>query len=142
MRLSVDDIEAAAGRATRSLAQCSRSDAPLTEADLPAVDAALDDASRFRDALPADVKEGLVRDFGCLVLELGRRAHGGRYAWLDASAEPVLVVGEPSRHIAIATWGKVRGRLDGDTADSVTFLYGGWVEQVLNAPTGARRLFV
>jgi len=142
MRLTEDDIETAAERARESLAQSSRSPVLLTEADLPAVDAALAEASRFRDALPDEIHEGFVRDFGCYVLEIGRRAHGGRYAWLEASDEPVLIVGEPTRHIAIATWSKLRGRLDGDNADSVAFLYRGFVEQVLHAPAGVPTIFV
>lgn len=142
MRLSLNDIEVAARRAAESLHKRSGSAATFTEADLHAIDAALTEASRYKDALPDDVQDDLVRDFGCLTLEIGRRAHGGRYAWLDESAEPVLIIGEPTRHIAIAAWGTVRGRLDGDAANSVTFLYRGFADQVRSAPAGTQKLFI
>lgn len=142
MAYSSQDIATAAGRALASLGKRSGTPFDVSEATLPAIDSAIEEASRYIDELPSDVLNELVRDFGSLVLEVGRRQFGGRYAWLDSSEEPVLITGEPDRHIAMASWSKVRGRLLGEAADSVSFLYSGFAKQAASSPVGTKILFV
>lgn len=135
----ISEIALAAARAVQLLADSGR-EVDYSEASLDLVEEALAEAAEFRSELSAEVLDGLVRDFGAYVLEVGRRSHGGRYAWLERSQEPVLVTGEPDRHIALAAWEKVRGRLGGDAADHIPFHYAGFCERVASASIGTRVL--
>ena len=129
-----------AARAVQSLYRQSGVTPDYSEASLALVENALAEAAAFLDDLPAEVIEGIVRDFGCYVFEVARRRHGGRYAWHSATRDPVLVSGEPDRHIALACWGKVRGRLLGDAGDNIQFHYSGYSERVASSPSGTRVL--
>jgi hypothetical protein len=133
-------IADAAASAAQSIFRQSGVIPDYSEGSLELVERALAEASSYRDDLPAEVIEGMVRDFGCYVLEVGRRRFGGRYAWLDESQEPVLISGEPDRHIALASWSKVRGRLLGDAGDNIPFHYFGYSERLANSPRGTRVL--
>lgn len=103
------------------------------------IEAALSEAAPYWTELPETELTALVQQFGCYLLEVMRREFGGKYQWQNEIGQPVLVVGEPSRHIAVATWAKVRRRLE-DPADSVVFLYQGVAEHVASAPAGYRGL--
>src|SRR5574340_168533 len=80
--------------------------------------------------------------FGCSVLEVARRNHGGRYLWLEERDQPILVWGEPEYHVAMIAWDKVRGRLSGDEADSILFFYEGFAERIKNPVAGKRVVYV
>lgn len=136
MEYSSADIAAAANRAAASIEKRSGCALDFSEASLEAVELALAEAAAYRTELPAHVVEGLVRDFGSYVLEVGRRRHGGRYAWIEKSQEPVLISGEPERRIAFAAWSKVRGRLLGDAANNIPFFYAGYSQRAASAPRG------
>jgi hypothetical protein len=55
---------------------------------------------------------------------------------VDAFCRVVLVVGEPSFHVAMISWDKVRGRLNGDEADNIPFFYAGFAKRVREAEPG------
>jgi hypothetical protein len=113
-----------------------------TEASLEAVEELLAEASEFVSELPPERVDGLVQQMGSYVLEVGRRAFGGRYLWHPDRDAPVLVVGEPEHRVSMLTWDKVRGRLSGDEADNIPFFYRGFAKQVGVAVAGEDTLFV
>lgn len=92
--------------------------------------------------LNPDRVDMLVEDFGCYILEVGRKESGGRYAWFDQRDQPVLIVGEPDFRVAMITWDKVRGRLNGDKADNIPFFYAGFAGRVREAKPGDDALYV
>ena len=106
------------------------------------VEEMLAEASDYISEMPQSAISSLVQLFGCYVLEVARATYGGEYAWLDDDKGPVLIVGEPATHIAIATWAKVRGRLSGDPADNILFFYKGFADVASVLPVGKRTLFV
>jgi hypothetical protein len=118
-----------------------RRELDFSEQSLAVVEELLDDASDVTD-LPDDAAQRMVEQFGCYVLEVGRRAYGGRYQWYDARSAPVLIVGEPEFRVAILTWDKVRGRLGGDEADNIPFHYDGFAQRVRSAQPGVDVLYV
>jgi hypothetical protein len=61
---------------------------------------------------------------------------------VDAFCRVVLVVGEPSFHVAMIAWDKVRGRLKGDEADNIPFFYAGFAKCVREAEPGSHVLYV
>jgi len=101
----------------------------------------LAEAAGYADDMTETQLRKLAEDFGCYILEVARRTHGGNYFWYE-EREPLLVVGEPAFHVAMVTWGKVRGRLSGDEADSIPFFYEGFAERVRGAVPGVRALYV
>ena len=92
--------------------------------------------------LKPESREALIELLGCYILEVGMREHGGKYAYFEARKQPVLVVGEPSFHVAMVTFDKVRGRLSGDLGDNIPFFYEGFSERVRNATPGTSALYV
>ena len=54
----------------------------------------------------------------------------------------MLVVGEPAFHVALITWDKVRGRLEGDAADHLPFFYAGLTQRARQAVPGDHALYV
>ena len=118
--------------------------APLdySEASLAAVDEALGQAEGWGEEMTAEQLENLARAFGCYVLEVARRQFGGRYCWFERRDAPVLVVGEPAFRIALLTLDQVRGRLSGDVAYNIPFLYDGFAERVRHAKPGIDVLYV
>ena len=118
--------------------------APLdySEASLAAVDEALGQAEGWGEEMAAEQLENLARAFGCYVLEVARRQFGGRYCWFERRDAPVLVVGEPAFRIALLTLDQVRGRLSGDVAYNIPFLYDGFAERVRHAKPGIDVLYV
>lgn len=108
---------------------------------LRVIDTALEEAGPYSAGLPEAELDALVQQFGCYVLEVAHRRFGGEYRWHAEMGQPVLILGEPTRHIVVATWAKVRRRLE-DPADSITFFYEGIAERVASAPPGYRALLV
>ena len=113
-----------------------------SEASLAAVQATLAEAAGWDGELSPEQHQNFARSFGCYVLEVARRAQGGRYYWFDQRDAPVLVVGEPVFRVALLTWDKVRGRLAGDTSCDILFLYTGFAERVRRAEPGTNALYV
>ena len=113
-----------------------------SEASLSVVEGVLADAADFVADLDSDRAVGFIQDFGCYVLEVGRREFGGRYLWHPDHDQPVLVVGEPSFRVALMAWDKVRGRLGGDKGDNIPFFYAGFAELARRAEPGTDVLYV
>ena len=78
-------------------------------------------AHQYVGDLGASEIDGLVSSVGNYLLESARRAMGGTYNWFSDKKQPVLIVGEPDFHVALATWDKVRGQLMGDAGDNIPF---------------------
>jgi hypothetical protein len=134
-----------AGAAEDAVAVCEylRGEPPdYSEASLAVVDEALAEAASWEDDLTPDELRNFARSFGCYVLEVARRAFGGRYRWYEQREAPVLVVGEPAFRVALLTWDQVRGRLAGDLSCSIRFLYAGFAERVRRAEPGTDALYV
>lgn len=104
------------------------------------VEGLLDEASDFAPEMPEEVVDGIIQKLGSYVLEVGRRQFGGKYYWHQD--EPVLVVGEPEFKIAMKAWGKVKGRLSGDSADNIPFFFKGFHDRVRDAKPGDDVLYV
>jgi hypothetical protein len=138
------DIAGAAANAAEASAYWGFGPADLdySERSLVAVEKVLGELAAARGELTDDQLDGVVQDFGCYVLEVGRREFGGRYAWFDRRAQPVLVVGEPAFRVAMITWDKVRGRLTGDEADNIPFFYAGFAGRARAATPGDDALYV
>ncbi len=109
-------------------------------ASLAIVEEMLGEASK--QILDSTSREELVELLGCYILEVGYREHGGKYAYYEAKRQPVLVVGEPSFHVAMMTFDKVRGRLAGDLGDNIPFFYQGFADRVRGATPGTNALYV
>ena len=114
----------------------------FSQASLTVVEEMSDESAPWNSTLPPDQLTTLVQAIGCYLLEIGRREFGGQYLWHDVHDQPVLVVGEPTYHVALMTWDKVRGRLGGDRADNLPFFYDGFAEQARRAVPGSRVLYV
>ena len=136
-----DQVAAAAEDA---VAMCERRGRGLdySEASLAAAEDMLAEAGEWLGEMTPDQITTLVQDFGCYVLEVGRREFGGRYLWHDGRDQPVLVVGEPAFRVAMLAWDKVRGRLGGDAGDSIPFLYAGFAGRARAAVPGTDVLYV
>ena len=93
-------------------------------------------------ALDGDAMDLSVQRFGCYLLEVGRRAHGGYFSWWDEREAPVLVAGEPECKIGLLTWDKVRGRLGGDPADEIPFFYAGFARRAKERKPGDHVTYV
>src|SRR5476649_1739587 len=95
----VDELaEQIAQSAEKAVAMCeSRNggDLDYSEASLAIIEEMLAEASDFvPEMTPGQIKT-LTQDFGCYILEVGRREFGGSYSRHDGRDQPVLVVGEP-----------------------------------------------
>lgn len=141
MSTVLEDVVSTANRAVDTFRDRSNDALDFSENSLSIVEEMLAEASGYVEEMPQSDIAGMVRLFGCYILEVARKAHGGAYAWLDEKRGPVLVVGEPETHIAIATWDRVRRRLSGDPADNIPFFYQGFSEMVSVRPPGKRTLF-
>jgi hypothetical protein len=114
----------------------------FSESSLGIVEDTLDEAARRLDRLTSSQVEGLIRQFGCYILEVGRREFGGVYQWYEHRHQPVLVVEGENYHVALMTWDKVRSRLEGDPADNIPFFYEGFASRVREKAPGTRVLVV
>lgn len=142
MNTLLDDVVSTANRAVETFRDRSNDGLDFSEDSLSIVGTMLAEASAYVAELPQPQVSGLVRLIGCYILEVARTTYGGKYAWLGDTRGPVLVVGEPETHIAIATWDKVRSRLSGDTADSIPFFYQGFADMARTRPPAARTLYI
>jgi hypothetical protein len=135
-KLSVDIADAAQNVAS------SGENLDYSEASLAAVEAMLEEAGEFFPEMPEETQTNVVQNFGCYILEVGRRQFGGEYLWHPQYKEPVLVVGEPEFHIGLAAWSKVRGRLQGDKGNNIPFHYAGFANSVREAKSGTRKIYL
>jgi hypothetical protein len=136
------DIANAAAKAVEMCESRDGSRLDYSEASLAIVEGMLAEAAAFATEMTADNVTTLVQDFGCYILEVGRREFAGRYNWFDQQDQPVLVVGEPAFRVALLAWDKVRGRLSGDEADNIPFFYAGFAERARRAEPGTDTLYV
>ena len=104
-----------------------------SEASLAIVEEMLADAADFADEMSDARISALVREFGCYILEVGRREFGGSYLWYEQKEQPVLVVGEPLFRVAMLAWDKVSSRIAGDDSDNIPFHYAGFARRVRQA---------
>jgi hypothetical protein len=141
----VDDLaQDIADAAEDAVAVCEhlRGEPPdYSEASLAAVEETLAEAAGWEDELTPDQLRNFAQSFGCYVLEVARRAFGGRYCWHEQRDAPILVVGEPAFRVALLTWDQVRGRLAGDPGCSIRFLYSGFAERIQRAEPGTDVLY-
>ena len=105
------------------------------------VDELLMEAAPHIEALPEEQVTGFVQQLGCYVLEVARRDRGGEYFWDESRQEPVLVVGEPEKHVALMVWGKVRERMHAKDEAYIPLHVLAFVEHVKKAPDGDETLF-
>jgi hypothetical protein len=113
-----------------------------SEASLTVIEEMLAEAAQWLSELTAEQVTTLVQNFGCYILEVGRRNFGGRYQWHDGRDQPVLVVGEPKFRIAMIAWDKIRCRVGGDEGGNIPFFYAGFAERVRMAKPGDDALYV
>lgn len=114
-------------------------DYSLSSFDL--VEAMLAEANGYVSTMTVREIDTLVTAVGSYLLESARRAVGGALNWLEEASEPILVVGDSTSHVALATWSKVRGRLMGDVADNIPFHMSGFFDRVRGHTPGDRVLF-
>ena len=137
-----DEIAAAASRAAAMFESRNGTELELTEASLIQIEELLAEAADYADGMSSDQIDRLAQDFGCYILEVGRREFGGRYLWHNDRDQPVLVVGEPNYRIAMIAWDKVRGRIGGDEGDNIPFFYAGFAARARKALPGDDALYV
>ena len=140
MSTLTSEIERFASMAVEVSLESPRPALDYSEATLPVLEAMAGEASGHLGEMTHDQQHGLVRAFGCYLLEVGRRTYGGKYQWHQDSSQPVLVCGEPTSHLALFTWDKVAARLAGDPADSLVLHYGGFAERARSPKPGERIL--
>jgi hypothetical protein len=142
MSTVLEDVASTAKRAVDTFRDRSNDGLDFSQESLSIVEEMLAEASDYVGEMPQSQVSGLVRLLGCYILEVARATYGGEYGWIDETKGPILVVGEPETHIAIATWAKVRGRLSGDPADNLPFFYQGFSDMASTRPPGQRTLFI
>ena len=122
----------------------SRSGSKLdySEASLVLVEEMLAEAADFASEMSQSRLSGLVRDFGCYIMEVGRQEFGGCYRWHEDRDRPVLIVGEPLFRVAMLSWDKVKGRISGDESDNIPFHYAGFAGRVRQATPGTDVIYV
>jgi hypothetical protein len=146
MRWKVDELTEQVIRTAANAVEMSNrrglGELDFSEASLSIVEQLVEEAAAYFEEMTPDQREILAQDFGCYILEVARREFGGQYAWSKRRDQPVLAVGEPKFRVALMTWDKVRGRLSGDPADNIRFLYTGFAERVRRAEPGTDVLYV
>jgi hypothetical protein len=137
-----EQIARAAAKAVEMSDTRDRGALDFSEASLQVVEQLVEEAAAFFKEMTPEQRAILAQDIGCYILEVARREFGGRYAWFEEQNQPVLVVGEPTFRVALMTWDLVRGRLTGDPAHNIRFLYAGFAERVRSAEPGTDVLSV
>lgn len=137
-----DDLLDEVRRVAAGIASTRPDRLDFSEASLAVVEEMLAEAAEFVDGMTDGQVVDVAQQMGCYVLEVGRRAHGGRYVWHEGRAAPVLLVGEPDFRVAMLTWDKTEGRLRGDGADDIPFFYAGFAGRVRTASPGTDVLYV
>jgi hypothetical protein len=125
-----------------SVAEDASGSLDYSEESLEVVEKMLAEAAPFFHEMSEEQKTSVIQSFGCYILEVGRRQFGGQYFWHEQYDQPILVVGEPTFHLGLLAWGKVEGRLSGDTADNIPFHYTGFAERARKAEPGSRAIYV
>jgi hypothetical protein len=113
-----------------------------SESSLAILEEMAEEVAGYFEDMTSEQRETASQQFGCYILEVGRRQFGGRYVWFEQRKQPVLIVGEPAFRVAMIAWDKVLGRLSGDTADNIPFFYSGFAERVRRAEPGTDALYV
>ena len=137
-----DDLTTEVWRLAAGIAATRPDRLDWSEASLAVVEEMLAEAAEYVDDMTDDQVVNIAQQMGCYILEVGRRAHGGRYVWHEGRSAPVLLVGEPDFRVALLTWDKTRGRLSGDEADNIPFFYAGFAGRVRSATPGVDALYV
>jgi hypothetical protein len=114
----------------------------FTQNSLAVIEEMLDEAAPFLSDLEPQHLQRLVQLMGCYILQVARRAYGGKVYWHEQREQPVLVVGEPEFRIALIAWDRVQKRLGGDPSDSVPFFFEGFADRVQHAKPGDDCLYV
>lgn len=113
-----------------------------TAQSLEMVEEILAEASEYFSDLPQEQATAIVQRVGCYILDVAYRQFGGQFFWHGEYDQPILVVGEPEKHIALVTWGKVHGRIAGDSGDNIPFFYAGFSDCVASSKPGTRAVYV
>src|SRR5260370_11033092 len=114
----------------------------FSEASLQTVEEMLNELAEYGDQMSPKQLRVLAQDFGCYILEIGRREFVGRDSWFEQGDQPVLIVGGPALLIAMVTWEKVLSRLSGEPADNIPFFYAGFAGPARRAEPGVDALYV
>ncbi|MBB3804749.1 hypothetical protein FHT03_000247 [Xanthomonas arboricola] len=133
-RLAVEGVEMLQERAGGALDYSVQS--------LEIIEEILAEAYDYFSDLPQGQVKAIVQRVGCYILDVAYRQFGGQFFWHDEYDQPILVVGEPEKHIALVTWGKVHGRIAGDAGDNIPFFYAGFSDRVANSKSGTREVYV
>lgn len=136
------EVAASAEEAVQQLRARSGEPLDYSPASLQAIEEILAEASAYYLEIPNHQLDFLVQGVGCYILCVAHRQFGGRFYWHREREQPMLMVGEPERNIAMVTWDKVRGRLQGDVGDHIPYFYEGFAERVATAPAGDSAIFV
>ena len=112
------------------------------EASMDGVERALATIGEDFEELSERGRDLTVQRFGCYILEVARRAHGGYFQWWPLRDAPVLVLDDQQCHLGLHTWDKVRGRLGGDEGDNLPFFYRGFAEAARERHPGTNRTYV
>jgi hypothetical protein len=135
-------VQEKAGLAVNQLQERAGGCLNYSEESLDAIEAILDEAGQYADQMEQSNVDALVQLIGSYILAVAHKAHGGAFYWHEQQDQPVLVVGEPQRHVAIMTFSKVKSRLGGDKADNIPFFYQGFSTRVRSATPGTHALYV
>jgi hypothetical protein len=137
-----NQVQENAALAVKQLQSRAKGKLDYSVSSLTVIEEILDESAGLGAQIEPSKINTLVELVGCYILEVGYREHGGKFAWFEERKQPVLVVGEPSFHVAIITFEKVRGRLFGDRGDNIPFFYEGFSKRVRAATPGTRALYV
>ena len=137
-----DEVERIAAEAVAAFQDRADGSLDYSPKSLHVVEQMLDEAAGYTADMDPKSVDRLVQYVGCYLLQVARRAHGGKFYWHDARDQPVLVVGEPDYRVALLTWDRVRRRLAGDSADNIPFFYEGFDERVRKAVLGDDAFYV
>ena len=113
-----------------------------SRSSLAIIEDILSEASEFYSELEEGQIRTIVQEVGCYILAVAHRQFGGVFFWHDERDQPVLVVGEPEKHVAILAWDKVKGRLSGDAGDNIPFFYDGFAQRAATSPAGTKALYI
>ena len=137
-----EQVRDKAARAVAQLQNRAAGRLDYSPKSLEVIDEVLAEAALYAGQMEPGNLEAIVKLVGSYVLEVAHRQHNGAFAWDDHNNQPVLVVGEPKFRIALMTFEKVRGRLSGDAADNVVFLYQGFASRIKTAEPGTNALYM
>jgi hypothetical protein len=137
-----DQVHENAAQAVKQLQGRAKEKLDYSVSSLQVVEEILDEVARNNANIKAQEIEALIELVGCYILEVGYREHGGEFSWYEEGQQPVLIVGEPTFHVAIMSFDKVRGRISGDLGDNIPFFYEGFTERAKLGTHGTRAVYV